>query len=221
MLAALAATPAAAQEAPRTLDGHRFCSGDGMGVSEVGDGTFRAGMSLSFVGDVANAVYPAEGQKLFAPHETLKSYVTVYYRFPIGADGNPRGRPTPDQISISTGRFAVPRLEPMESLALRLKAGEVLSPPVEINFAFYNIAIVAGEFGATDSNAPYDTEMPPADFDKLAMALEGPEKWLLLSQDGREVARIPVSQVSVAGQRDKQIAWIRKTLPLLMQGKCG
>ena len=221
MLAALAATPAAAQEADRDLDGHRYCSNDGVGLREAGDGTIDASMSLSFLGDVDRAVYPAGGARLFAPHPELKSYAIIYYRFSIGADGNPRGRPEPTAVSISTGRFAGPRLEPLESLALRIQSGDTTSPPVELNSAFYNIAIVAGEFGPAGSKAPYDTEMPAADFEKLVMATENNDSWLLLSQNGSEVARIPVPRDTLAEQRDKQIAWLRKTLPLLMQGKCG
>ncbi|MEI9849606.1 MAG: hypothetical protein WDN24_00715 [Sphingomonas sp.] len=57
--ALLAAFPAQAQDADRDLDGHYYCSGaDGLGLREVGDGTIRANLALSYTGDVDNAVYP-------------------------------------------------------------------------------------------------------------------------------------------------------------------
>lgn len=222
LLPLLAALPAQAQDANRDLDGHYYCSGeDGAGLREVGDGTIRANLGFTYLGDVDQAVYPAGASRLFAPHAELKAYVIVYYSFLIGADGNPLSRPEPQSISVSTGRFAGRRLEPMESLTLRLGAGALTSPPIKINAAYYGIAIVGGELGPPNSAARNDTEMPTSEFLRLAMAVENEPRWILLQQHGREVARIPAPPVSITAERDAAIAWFRKTAPLLAKGKCG
>lgn len=222
LLSLLAAFAAQAQEADRDLDGHYRCSGpDGLALREIGDGTMRAGVDLSYVGDVDKAVYPAGAARLFAPQPELEPYVIVRYSFLVGPDGSPRSRPQPVSIGVSTGRFAGARLEPIESLALQLRAAALTSPPIEISSAYYNIAAVGGALGPVGSPAPYDTEMPLSDFVRLVAAIETGERWILLSQHGREVARIPVPPVPIAEKRDAAIAWLRKTAPLLARGRCG
>ena len=216
-----AAFPARAQEAVKDLDGHRFCNADGVDLRETGDGGYKVDIVTSGVGDAAAAVYPAGGARLFAQHAELKPYISINYEFLLDAAGNPRSRPAPVRMSVSTGRFAGPRLEPMESLTLWVRAGDVASSPIGINSAFYNIALVAGEVGLPGSSNPYDTEWSETELGKVVMAVESKERWVMLSKDGQEVARIPVPQQSLVEIREKAVAWIRKTVPLLKQGRCG
>jgi hypothetical protein len=223
VIAMLAALPAQAQQskpADKDLEGHLYCNSAGAGLRETGDGGYKVGLNLSYHGDIAGAVYPAGSSRLFADHPELKSYVSLYYEFPLGADGNPRGRPEPSSMSVSSGRFAGPRLEPMESLTLQVKAGDLLSRPIGLNSAFYNIALVAGEAAPPGSSNPYDTEWPRSQFDALVMAFENSERWILISQHGKEVARIPVPRRDITGERDRMIAYVRSAVPLMKQGKC-
>ena len=217
-----AAVPAHAQEAVKDYAGHRFCNANGVDLRETGDGGYKVSFASSGIGDTDAAIYPAGGARLFEPHPELKAYIIVYYEFLLGPDGNPRTRPAPDRISVSTGHFAGRRLEPMESLTLTVRAGDLVSKPIGINSAFYNIAMVAGEVSLPGSSNPYDTEWPEAEIGSLVMALESKDRWVVLGHEGREVARIPVPQTTAATDfREKGIPWIQKTLPLLKQGKCG
>jgi hypothetical protein len=94
--------------------------------------------------------------------------------------------------------------------------------PIGTNWAFYNIALVAGEVRLPGSRNPYDAEWPEAKLGRLVMALESEDRWVVLGHEGREVARLPVPQTSAANNfRAKGRPWIEKTLPLLKQGRCG
>jgi hypothetical protein len=221
-LIALPALPAQAQKADRDFDGHLYCNADGVDLRETGDGGYKVDIGVSNLGDADHAVYPAGGKKLFGPEGELRSYVSVNYEFFLGADGNPTGRPAPVRLGASTGRFTGPRLEPFSSLELRLAAGDTLSPSFVLNESFYNIALVAGDFGTTGSDNPYDGEMTPEALGALVSAFEqSSQRWLILSQDGDEVARIPVPSINLVPVREKAVAWIRKTVPLIKQGKCA
>lgn len=222
ILPLLAAMPAAAQTAAvRDVNDRLFCNADGVDLRETGDGSsFTASLSLEFLGDVTGAIYPTGATPLFARHDSLRPYISVSYQFPIDAAGKLLGRPRPVRIGAGTGRFAGPRLEPLESLALQIRGGAVTSPAIEINSAIYNIAVVSGEIAPLGSRSPYDTEMTPADFGRLVMAIEGGTRFIILSQHGKEAARIPVPQRSIVAERDKAFAWIQRTAPLLAQGKC-
>lgn len=222
MIALLAALPAQAQTQPAVKDGdgHLFCNNSkGADLRETGEG-YKVNLVFEHLGDAPNAIYPAGGQKLFGPQTELRAYVSVNYEFLLGPDGNPRARPEPVRLALATGRFAGPRLEPLESLTLQLRAGDITSGPFRINSAYYNIALVGGEAAPPGSSNPYDTEWPRSVFDPLVMAFESKERWILLSQNGKEVARIPVPQRDISAERDAHIAYVRAAVPLLKQGKC-
>ena len=221
-LALLMPGAALAEDPDTDLNGHRYCNLNGADLRETGDGGYSASLGFEFKGDVANATYPAGSARLFGPHEELYAYVLVDYEFLIDANGRPASSPEPQHLSISTGRFAAPRLEPFGSLELVLKAGQMTSPPIALNEAYYStIALLGGEIASAESSSsPYDTEMKQSDLNDLVAAFENGERWLVLSQFGKEVARIPVPKRDYSAERDAKIAWIRKTQPLLAQGKC-
>ena len=147
--------PAQAQKAAeRDFAGHLYCTSDDVDLRETGDGRYKVDIVVENRGDADHALYPAGGAKLFADGGELRAYVSINYQFFLGPDGNPTGRPEPIRLSISTGRFAGPRLEPLSSLELRLAAGDTRSPPFRLNEGFYKSALVGGEFGVTGSDNP-------------------------------------------------------------------
>lgn len=218
---ALAPGAHAQKAAERDTAGHFYCnSGNGVDLRETGDGGYKVDLAFEHKGDAAAAVYPTGSARLFAPGAELGPFVSINYEFHLGGDGTPLDRPRPVRVSVSTGRFAGQRLEPLESLVLQLRAGTVTTPPITLNEAYYNIALVGGEIGPAGSENPYDFELSPKALGELVLAFESGERWIMLAQNGAEVARIPVPRRDIASERNRGIAWVRAALPLMREGKC-
>ncbi|MBX3566154.1 MAG: hypothetical protein KF730_16465 [Sphingomonas sp.] len=216
-----AASPALAQTAAKKdYQGHLYCMANTVDLRETGDGRYKADIAFEHRGDPEHAVYPAGGTKLFGPQSDLHAYLGINYEFFLDATGAPAGRAHIARISLSTGRFAGARLAPFESLALQLQAGSMLSKPVRLNSGFYDLALIGGEAGQPGSSNPYDSEWPQDELDALVTAFDNGEGALVLTQSGKEVARIPILRSDVVPQRDRDIAWVRTAAPLLIKGKC-
>lgn len=218
----LLATPAAAQKAAdKDVDGHLYCYTDGVDLRERGDGTYKADLVFEYRGATTNAVYPASGDTLFGEQGQLVSYVSINYEFTVSAAAMPVSRPTPVRLALSTGRFAGMPPQPASSVTLQLKGGDAVSPAFRVTDLGYSIAVASLDIGPTGSELPYDSEMSQSALETLIQGFEqSGERALILSQNGTEIAQIPVPQRDILPERDKMIAWIRSTVPLLVKGKC-
>lgn len=217
-----AALPAAAQKAAdKDIDGHLYCYTDGVDLRERGDGAYKVDLVFEYRGDIAHAAYPRGGAKLFGEQGELVSYVSINYDFTVGADAMPRSRPAPVRLAFSTGRFGVPPPQPTNSMTLQLKGGDAVSPAFTISDSAMNIAVASVDIGPTGSESPYDNEISQSALDTLIDGFENSgDRALILSQNGGEIARIPVPTRDILPERDKMIAWIRAAMPLLVKGRC-
>jgi hypothetical protein len=221
LLVILLPLTASGQEASRDFKGNPFCAGTGAALYQDGKGGTSAMFTLRFAPDADHAVYPEGGAKLFAPPQRIAGSVSVTYRFGIGTNGNPTSRPAPTNIAVSAGSFSGPRPQPLDATTLQLAAGDIVSMPIrpinlEMNVVFNGELVAPGYV-----NSGAETEAPVPDLVRLMMAFESRDRWIVVSHQGKEAARIPIPQRSVVAERDSAIAWIRRTVPLLAAGKCG
>jgi hypothetical protein len=214
----LAAGTAQAQAAARDPNsGKLYCSAKDLFLQESKDGLLDATLYLWNPGDPARIVYPAGAAALLAAD--AEPFIEIAYSIPFDRTGRPAGRPRPVRISASTGSFAAPPPGPRPTL--QIQAGNLLTPPIAINPAVSNWVDPKIVFTLADSPGPSGNQVSQATLDRLVTALEGGDRALLLKQQGKEVARIPIPQRSIIADRDAGIAWFRRTAPLLAAGKCG
>lgn len=216
--AALAPQAVHAQAAKRDPNsGKLYCYAKDLFLQESTDGLLDATLYLWNPGDTARTVYPAGTGPLLA--SDAQPYIEIGYSIPFDRTGKPTARPRPVQISVSPGKFAA--APPGPRLTLQIKAGDILTPPIAITPSINSWADTKTIFRATGSPDPGDNEIPQPTLNRLAMALESGERFVLLSQHGKEIARIPIPQRSIAADRDAGIAWFTRTAPLLAAGKCS
>ena len=205
---------------PKSSPTGPYCSSEASTLFRLADGNFMALGSASFVGDLSRTTYPG-GKTLFAP-SNLAPFITVGYRLRFTPSGAPIPPVQPITLSVSSGRIAAGAvLGPRESLMIRVVTPSLSSRAMPAESGGLMISTVSGKLNIPEYGGASAQQVPDLDLARLGSAIQRGDRWLVVSNMGKDLARIPLVPKSASPAEALGLPWIRKTIPLLAANKCA
>ncbi|MBX3563504.1 MAG: hypothetical protein KF730_02895 [Sphingomonas sp.] len=194
-------------------------------LTSLPGGRNQADLFFLYRADPARARF-AGGQPLVTldpdnEDERITPSIGIWYRFTLGASGQPDSDVLPVAITVTGGDFLdAPGDLSLYKLHIDYGAGgklPVFVPPSMFEMMNDMIGVVTSV--ATPPQQAYET-VAQADLDRVVQGMEGAPRAIVIERGGREIANLPIADRPVAAERDKMFGWIRSTLPLLKDWKC-
>jgi hypothetical protein len=213
--AGCAVAPAgAAEKAKRANSGDAYCTLGTSNLYRKADGSFYAMFSSEFAGDAAKAVYP-DGTKVLDPHPTLRPYITVGYKLELSPQGAPAGL-TAISLNAAAGKLAAGY--PREGLGLKLEVPGGGSVAIPVETSSFIISVLMGRLNSPEY-AMDGPSVPAAALTRLSQAVQRGPRTIVVTSNGKDVARIPIADADKAAQAAKMDT-ARKATALLKDDNC-